>query len=276
QHQDLAGHLVDDCEVGVTVAVEVAHRDRGGETAGGGVGRGGEAAAGAAEQHRDDAVEGVGDGEVGGTVAVEVAHRDREGESAGGDVGRSAEAATSAPEQHRDTSGALVRDREVGVTVAFEVPHRDRVGPVTDGEVGRTREGHGRQRPCRRRRKQGEQRWSDEGSETDGSHVASIGSRYRCCSWSCPGYVTGRRAVRIGVRSGSTLSSHDTAVKPSRLEPWGVWPDRPLLPGSTLWCSLSLPLDPEPSESRACAAESNDYRHPWPNRPAAPALPDRL
>ena len=31
QHQDLAGHLVSDSEVGVTVAIEVAHRDRGGK-----------------------------------------------------------------------------------------------------------------------------------------------------------------------------------------------------------------------------------------------------
>ena len=44
-----------------------------------------------------------------------------------------------------------------------------------------------------------------------------------------------------------------------------------VLSGSRLPCSPPLPLDPEPSDSRDCAAESNYFSHPCPNRPAAPA-----
>ena len=92
QHRDVVGVAVGDRQVGVGVAVEVAHRDRERAVADGEVGRRAEAPAAVAEQHRDVVGAVVGDRQVGVGVAVEVAHRDREGLVAGGEVGRGAEA----------------------------------------------------------------------------------------------------------------------------------------------------------------------------------------
>ena len=87
---------------------------------------------------------------------------------------------------------------------------------------------------------------------------------------SCPGrHRETSHAYRRQVPLDAVRSRHRSqAIAPGAM---GIRPDRPLLPGSRLPCSPPLPLDPEPSESRDCAAESTYCSHPCPNRPAAPA-----
>ena len=64
--------------------------------------------------------------------------------------------------------------------------------------------------------------------------------------------------MRVGVRCGSTLSSHDTAAKQSLLEPWKYGRTGRLLPGSTLLVFVSLyRLIQNRGKADGCAAESN-------------------
>lgn len=137
QHRHVAREVVGDGEVGVPVTVQVAHRHRGGEVAGGEVGRGAEAAGAVAEQHRHVARAevgevGDGDGEVGVPITVQVAHRHREGRAAGGEVGGAGEADLG---RGRGGTERQSRDRRHSREDRPAVANARGVGPTGDDDI---------------------------------------------------------------------------------------------------------------------------------------------
>jgi hypothetical protein len=101
--------------------------------------------------------------------------------------------------------------------------------------------------------------------------VASIGSRYLVLFLELSGirHRATSRADRRQVRFDAVQLRHRSeAITPGAV---GCGPTGRYCQDQPFWCSPPLPLDPEPSESRACAAESNYCRHTWPNRQAASA-----
>ena len=174
QYRDVVTAPVGDRQIGVGVAVEVAHRNREGVGEGGAPdpsidGRRAKVLIGRhADPHREVVGGEAGDRQLGVGVAVEVAHGDRVGllagwlgeerPEAGGErrVGRLGEAPGRPAKQYRHVVGGVVGDRQVGVGVAVEVAHCNRDGLVAaGGDVRRAAEAHLGQRPRRQCQRHG-------------------------------------------------------------------------------------------------------------------------